>query len=290
MILDVSHLGGTTAWTSMTWHGETAWTSLAEEVRAIVSEQRSRLIYLGPVDGSVNLLNAPPDFPDECNPHPNQGGHRFWLGPQHRWRWPPPTEWEYSSAMSVAIDGGVLIVKQARIDSAYPALTREYAWEENRLRCTVRWEDDGRPCFGMHIIAVDTPFSISARLEPRDTAPAGLVLARMVDPAPEIELPHPAISVDQGFATVRAGIRELKLGFAPQELTSGRPDGWRLSVHPGPSGGKLLEMPDCGYLSQVWVGDESSDFAEIEQITPYLQADASGQCFSTIFIGATHQT
>jgi hypothetical protein len=188
--------------------------------------------------------------------------------------------------MSAEVDGGVLIVKHTRIDPAYPALSREYAWEGNRLRCTVRWADEGRPYFGMHVVAVDAPFAITARLEPCDAAPAGLVLARMVDPAPGIELPHAVVSVDEGFATVRAGICEVKLGFTPQPLTIGRPEGWSLTMNPGPCGGTCLEMPDHGYLSQVWVGDDSSDFAEIEQLTPLLHGDASGSCFSTIFIEA----
>jgi hypothetical protein len=244
------------------------------------------LIYLGTSDGSINLLNAPQARVLSDDGISNQGGHRFWLGPQHHWIWPPPTEWEYSPAMSCSVDCGVLIVKHARIDPAYPALTREYAWEGRRLRCTVRWNDEGQRYFGMHVIAVDTPFAITARLAPSEAAPAGLVLARMVDPEPAIQLPHPAILLNDGHATVRAGMRVVKLGFVPQPLTIGRPDGWSLSMHPGPCGGTSGESPDHAYLSQVWVGDDSSDFAEIEQITPFLSAERSGQCFSTIFIEA----
>jgi hypothetical protein len=139
----------------------------------------------------------------------------------------------------------------------------------------------------MHVVAVDTPFSITARLEPCEAAPSGLVLARMVDEVPPIQLPHPAISVDRGFATVHAGIREVKLGFFPQPLIIERPDGWGLSMQPGPCGGACLEMPDHGYLSQLWVGDDCSDFAEIEQLTPLVRGDDSGKCFSTIFLEAT---
>jgi hypothetical protein len=140
----------------------------------------------------------------------------------------------------------------------------------------------------MHVIAVDRPFTITARLEAGDAAPAGLVFARMVDEVPAIQLPHPAISVSDGSAMVRAGILETKLGFVPQTLATERADGWSLSMHPGPSGGPRGEMPDNGYLSQVWVGDESSEFAEIEQLTPLLRSNDSGKCFSTIFMEASH--
>jgi len=284
MSSNVSHSGFSTAWESLFWHGESAWSSVCGNVRAIVSEARSRLIYLGSTDGLTNLLNAPQR--DDATPDSNQGGHRFWLGPQHHWIWPPPTEWEYAPAVSVVVDGGVLVVKHARIDPAYPALVREYAWEGNQLRCTVRWADDGRPYFGMHVVAVDTPFAITARLEPCDAVPNGLVLARMVEPVPAIRLPHPAIFLRDGHATLRAGIQMVKLGFAPQTLTVEHSDGWNLFMHPGPCGGATGEMPDNGYLSQVWVGDGSSNFAEIEQLTPRLRGDSSGQCSSTIFIEA----
>jgi hypothetical protein len=284
-----SDSGFPTIWEKFSWNGETAWTSVCENVRAIVSEERSRLVYLGSNDGLVNLLNAPQFrvLPDD--PSLNRGGHRFWLGPQHRWKWPPPADWEYAPAMSCSVDHGVLMLHHVRMDSDYPALTREYAWEGRRLRCSVRWKDDGRPYFGMHVIAVDRPFTITARLESCDAAPAGLVIARMVDEVPAIQFPHPAISVSEGYATVRAGIRETKLGFVPQTLATGRPDGWSLSMHPGPSGGAGEEMPDHGYLSQVWVGDESSEFAEIEQLTSNLQGCTSEECFSTIYLEASQQ-
>jgi hypothetical protein len=276
-------------WSRTIWRGETAWSSECGGIGAIVSEARSRLIHLGAPDGSCNLLNAPwPRVsPDENNPWPNHGGHRFWLGPQHRWGWPPPSEWEYAPAMEALVDGAVLSLHHARIDPAYPALAREYAWEGNRLRCTARWADDGRPYFGMHVVAVDAPFAITARLGPCAAFPSGLVAARMADPVVPLQLPHPAISMDEGLATVQAGIREVKLGFVPQSLTLERAGGWSLSVIPGPCGGIPGEMPDHGYLSQVWVGDGSANFAEIEQVTPLLQGDASGKCSSTIFIEAS---
>jgi hypothetical protein len=37
----------------------------------------------------------------------------------------------------------------------------------------------------------------------------------------------------------------------------------------------------------VWVGDKTNDIAELEQLTPQLKGDASGNCSSTIYIVAT---
>ena len=281
-----------TTWEKSKWQGESAWISVNDGVRAVVSEARSRLIYLGAADGSFNLLNAPLPLlrPSPDNPWPNQGGHRFWLGPQHRWIWPPPTEWEYAPTQVATAKNGVLTLYHAHINKDYPALAREYAWEGCRLRCTVRWKDDGREYFGLHVVAVNTPFAITTRLQKSQDVPAGLVVARMVDPEKPIKLPHPSITIDGDTATVRGEIQSVKLGFTPQSLTIDRPHGWKLSVLPGPATVATADAPDQGYLSQVWVGDKIHDLAELEQLTPVLKGDASGQCSSTIYIEATQHS
>jgi len=285
-------LATTAAWEKTSWQGETAWASSQNNVRAVVTETRSRLIYLGAADGSLNLLNAPSPqvLLDKNNPWPNQGGHRFWLGPQHRWVWPPPADWEYSAAQKASTAAGVLTLQQKHTNTDYPAITREYAWEENRLRCTAHWKDDGHAYFGLHIVAVNTPFAITTRLEKNKAVPEGIVAARMVDPAAPIHLPHPSITIEGDQATVQAEIKTAKLGFAPQPLTIDRQLGWKLSVQPGPSTVATNEVPDQGYLSQVWVGDKTNDLAELEQLTPQLKGDAAGLCSSTIYIVATPPT
>jgi hypothetical protein len=282
-------LSAESSWVRTIWRGDSGWTAAQGAVRAVVIDDRSRLIYLGSLDGGINLLNAPypaakPTAPD---PSPNQGGHRFWLGPQRRWKWPPLREWEYSPAASAKADGTVLTVSQMHLDPSYPAIVREYAWEGNRLRCTARWQDDGRPYFGIHVVPVDAPLTVAARLERWDEVPAGAVAAQMVGPEPALEFPHPSVSVDGDTATVSSGIKTLKLGFAPQALTITRPYGWTLSVEPGPYEGVALGSPDRGYLSQVWVGSARDRLAELEQLSPYLKGDARGRCASTIYIVAT---
>jgi hypothetical protein len=279
-------------WQKTIWRGEPAWTSTVGLVRAVVSERRERLIYLGAANGSLNLINAPyPQvLPDDVNRWPNQGGHRFWLGPQSRWIWPPPTEWEYSAAAKVAVDRSVLQLQQPRYDSSYPAITREYAWEGSCFRCTARWADDGRPYFGMHVIPVDLPFLGRARLVRTDAIPLGVVNVQLERSMVDGFIPHPAVELDCQDATLRGGRRVIKLGFAPQPLTIDRPGGWKLSVLPGPNEGVVTETPDCGYLSQIWVGGPEHDLAELEQLTPYLRADTNGECASTIYIEAIPPT
>lgn len=282
-------LPGSTTWEGTTWHGEPAWTSVHGTVRAVVTTARERLIHLGSVDGIVNLLNAPYPhvLPSEQQPWPNQGGHRFWLGPQKSWVWPPPTDWEYAAAAAVRVDGGVLIVEQPLTDSSYPAITREYAWEGARLRCTARWRDAGRPYFGMHVIPVDLPFVGSARLSKTTEVPLGLVDVRLEGAAADNFLPHPAVTIDHEQATLSGGRKVIKVGFVPQSLTVARVKQWTLSVLPGPHEGIALDSPDLGYLSQIWVGAPEHDLAELEQLTPYLRGNAQGVCASTIYLAAT---
>ena len=276
-------------WEKITWREESAWSSTHGAVRAVVTEARCRLIYLGAPDGSVNLISAPYPhvLPREPGHWPNQGGHRFWLGPQSRWQWPPLTEWEYSAAAAISTAGPVLTLQARHADLAYPAITREYAWAGGHLRCTAHWADNGQPHYGLHIVPVDVPFAITTRLEARPGVPAGVVRAEMINPEPPLSLPHPAIVVADVRATVRSGLALVKLGFVPQALTIDRPRGWKLSVLPGPHQGVALDEPDHGYLSQVWVGGADRDIAELEQITPYLRGDANGRCASSIFLEVT---
>ena len=279
----------TATWEKTVWQDEPAWTSAQGPIRAIVTEARTRSIYLGAKDGSVNLLNAPwPQVhPDKKNPWPNQGGHRFWLGPQSRWVWPPPSEWEYSESHDATTGAGVLTLRHTRLNPEYPAITREYAWEGNRLRCTARWPETGRAYFGIHVVAVNTPFALSAHLERTPAAPAGLVVAQIVEPEAPIHLPRASIAIENDKALVKSGIETIKLGFASQPLTIERQPGWKLSVQPGPSTAATSESPDHGYLSQIWVGDATHELAELEQLTPYLKGDAQGCCSSTIYLEAT---
>jgi len=274
-------------WHKSTWHGEAAWYSDSGDCRAIVSEMRCRLIYLGPVDGSLNLLCAPARTPqpDAKESSPNWGGHRFWLGPQKRWIWPALPEWEHGACAAASAKDGVLSLQHAQRNTEYPALTREYAWEQDRLRCTVRWKDDGRPYYGMHVIAVDTPYQLNARLLAWDEVPEGLVEARMEAPVTKGILPNPALTVSGNEVHVQAGIRRVKTAFFPQPLVTTRQQGWTLRMLPGENQGTPLASPDLGYLTQVWVG-AYEDFAELEQLTPFLKGDASGTCASTMYLSA----
>jgi hypothetical protein len=273
-------------WQSTRWRGEAAWASTCGAVRAIVTEARQRLIYLGAADGTQNLLNAPlPHTPAE-DPWANQGGHRFWLGPQKKWAWPPVADWEYSAAQTVQLEHDCLVLQQPRRNPAYPALTREYAWVDHQLRCTARWTDPQGDFFGMHVVAVDVPLAGSAQLVRGREVPLGLVHVQIDHTATEGFLPHPAIALVRDRAIVRSGEKLLKVGFFNQPLTVDRAASWRLSILPGPHAGTVGPLPDHGYLSQIWVGGPEYDFAELEQLTPYLRSDGSTPCASTIFLAA----
>lgn len=276
-------------WSATEWCGEPARVSTQGGVRAVVSLARCRLIYLGAADGSLNLLNAPVPAaaPADASDSPNWGGHRFWLGPQKRWVWPAPVEWEHSAAATASERDGVLVLAHERRDPAYPALKREYAWDGARLRCTVRWQGDGRPYFGMHVVAVNTPFSVTARRVAWEEVPEGVVDVQMTGPVVRGLLAHPALAARGDRVVVTAGRKMAKCGFVGQTLEVDRPQGWRLALHPGPHEGLVLEAPDKGYLSQVWVGDAAVPLAELEQLTPYLIGGVEGVCASTVFLEAS---
>jgi hypothetical protein len=276
-------------WTQTSYNGEKAWASRRGSVLAVISEARGRLLYLGKGDGSANLLSAsfPCAAPTNANSSPNWGGHRFWLGPQARWIWPPLTEWEYSAAAKTGVDGDVLKLEFPRTNPDYPALTREYAWQGTRLRATVRWKDDGRAYYGMHVVAVQAPAEIIATPHKTDAVPCGLVAVRIDGYDVNGFLPHPAIREEDGRAHLRSGLgKSSKYAFPIQTLSVPRAEGWVLAMHPGPSEGVPVGASDGGLLSQVWVGNAGSTFAEIEQLSPLLLGDERGQCSSTCFLEA----
>jgi hypothetical protein len=273
-------------WTRQDWNGEPAWSSTHRGAKAIVSETRARLIYFGPEDGSHNLLSAPTPLlrPSATESAPNWGGHRFWLGPQSRWKWPPVSDWEFAAAARVETTGAALVLTHSQTDKRYPALQREYAWEQERLRCTVRWQHTGAPFYGMHVFAIEVPASIDVRLAKWDRVPHGIVGINGDSPNATNPLPHAAATVENDKVRLRSGLATGKFGFFPQILQVAR-GAHTLRVHPGVNQGIEIEAPDFGYLTQVWVGPEKATFAEMEQITPYLlSGDKGGWCASTVYL------
>ncbi len=274
-------------WQKTTWNNEPAWVAQNGAQEAIVSEARSRVIYIGPASGDHNLLSAPVPkaAPTPKIFAPNWGGHRFWLGPQSRWGWPPNTDWEFSAAQNVAMKGSELVITEVHHDLRYPSIQRVYVWEGEHLRCTARWRGGDKPYYGMHVVAIDVPAEIAPRLASWERVPFGLVAVRGDNSNATDPLPHPAITLKDGRAIAKSGIAVGKFGFYPQTL-SVRRGAWTLLVQNGPVEGTPIESPDFGYLTQLWVGDEHATFCELEQITPFLLPDDHGWCGSTIYLEA----
>jgi hypothetical protein len=226
--------------------------------------------------------------PTADNVAPNWGGHRFWLGPQSRWIWPPVKEWEFSAAEAVTSEGPVLRVKHARLNPAYPRVEREYSWSEDRLKCAVRWSGGEKPFYGMHVIAIDNPAEITARPYTWDHVPHGVVGVHGDTPNTQTPLPNAAVEVAGDRLRIRNGITTAKLGFPPQVLQVTRGD-WTLSVAPGEIQGTPIESPDFGYLSQVWVGPKQYTYSELEQLTPFMLPADDGWCGSTLYLQATRR-
>jgi hypothetical protein len=277
------------SWHRTTWEGEPAWAAESGEVLAIVSEARARLIHLGPAGRGSNLLSAPVPRPEpkDAGEAPNWGGHRIWLGPQKRWVWPPPRDWEFSSAAASHADGETLVLVHARSDPDLPALERRYRWDGDMLDCTVRWREAREPWYAMHVVAVDAPIAVTVSLRAWDEVPEGWVEVSMQGFATTGLRTHSALEEHgDGRITVRSGRKGGKWGFAPQPLTVARSGGWQLIVEPGPWTGLALGSPDQGYLSQVWVDAGESAFSELEQLSPYLLPEADGWSTSTVRLRA----
>lgn len=273
-------------WRSTKWHDEAAWVSTHGKLKAIVSVDRSRLIFFGPAESETNLINAPwpKNQPSEKEISPNWGGLRFWLGPQSRWIWPQPKDWEFSAADQVEAKGAHLILHESHRDPKYPQIVRDYSWDGDRLRCEVRWQKGEQPFYAMHVLPIDLPAEVNVQLQPWEDVPQGFVLIKDFKPVANPPA-HPSIELNGSTARLKTGVMMAKFGFAPQPL-SARLKGYVLTLSPGPLHGTAVESPDYGYHTQVWVGGPNVTFCEIEQITPFLLPAEDGWCGSTVFVEA----
>lgn len=264
-------------WRRDTWRGESAWVSESSGWRAVVSEARGRLIEFAEAEaGAPNLLQAPEDR-DAALAY---GGHRAWLGPQRDWKvsWPAPRDWEWSASASVAARGAVLELRMPRTDADYPELVRTYAWSGHQLLMGLSWRAEGTRHFqAIHILQMSG--CTVARLPVQDTAwlPFGY---GVIDPdQSRLVIPqdgdHPSVARTGGQLLVQRSTRMVKLGFTPQSLEA-YSRGYRVRLHPHSHRGELLDAPDAGLVTQVFLGDLGFELVEIEQLSPRLGPDEEG--------------
>lgn len=262
-------------WTPTTWNGEPAYQSRQGDILAIVSLSRARLMHFGPAEQpNLNLLNDPGlQQPADRSSYLNWGGHRFWLGPQKRWRWPPSHDWEFSPAIEHRANGADLILVLPHTDKPYPRVERVYRWREGQLECAGRWQASDEPWYAMHVVAVDPLQELSLKTTPTPEAPLGFVRVTQEEPITEGLLPHPALSPQNGRLHISPRAESLKLGFPIQTIRYEK-SGYTLLVAHGHYHGAVLSAPDHGFLTQIWFGKPSdATFSELEQISPFLQPD-----------------
>lgn len=285
IVIMTTRVTGMADWQPVEWRGGSAWVSETDAGRAIVSEARGRLVHFGPAESDLNLLNeveAVEPYRDGADSN-NWGGHRFWLGPQKTWVWPPNPDWEFSAARSVEVTGSRLVVTMPDSEDDFPGLVREYFWERDRLGCRVSWSGTDRPFYGMHVFAV--PAGTRPVVRPIDTVdvPLGLVKVTHDLPVRLENLPPGARATSAGALEFQPDAEAIKLGFPPQDL-EGRGAGWSLLVSPARVTGRIIHPPDFGFLTQIWVCPEGGDFLELEQISPYLVPEDGGTASSLVFL------
>lgn len=258
------------AWTATTWHDEPAYASSSQGWRAVVSVARARLMYFGPDDRDLNLLLAPP-----ARDNPNRlGGHRLWLGPQTEWPafWPPPAAWEYRAAEQATIDDGVLRLAMGDAGPGWPRLVRTYRWQGSSLVCGAEMSGGSRAVQFIHILQVPAGTLVRAEVHPADAFPTGYVrLLSSAGPFTARFMPPADASLAGDQLTLRHTGTVGKYGFRPQGLTGAR-SGHELVVTRGTQTGAVVDEPDAGFLSQVYLSDAREPFVEIEQLSPRFAA------------------
>lgn len=257
-------------WVRTTWHDEPAWESQAQGWRAVVSMTRARLMHFGPADTGANLLLAPPTRANRNR----LGGHRLWLGPQTEWPrfWPPPAAWEYQEAESVAVADGVLRLTMGDAGAGWPRLVRTYHWDGGNLVCGAETSGGTRPAQLIQILQVPSATTVRATVHPAGGYPAGYVrLLSTAGPFTARFVPPLHASLAGDVLTLRHTNTVGKYGFRPQALT-GALDGHELVVARGAQTGAVVDEPDEGFLSQVYLSEGGESFVEIEQLSPRFAA------------------
>lgn len=257
------------AWTTTTWNGESAREAVAGPWRAVVSIERARLMYFGPAERDENLLLAPPTRANRNL----LGGHRLWLGPQVEWPkiWPPPEAWEYEQPESVEEQNGQLRLRLRDAGGGWPRLTRTYEWKDGRLVCGAESRGGTHAAQFVQILQVppDTAVVLQAQREP--DFPAGYAqLAAGGLPFTGAFTPHPHVQREGDTLTLRLAPAILKVGARPQTIVAQRP-GYRLSVARGAVIGRVVDAPDQGFFTQIYLGGRES-FIELEQLSPRFAA------------------
>ena len=258
-------------WSPCHWNQETCWCSISGSWEAIVSSDRARLVYFGTGDGRHNLL-YPPGAVDLATA-PDWGGHRFWLGPQWKWDpiWPAPPDWERSPADLIEVDGATLTMRSAHRATGLPQLSRAYTWLNGDLCVKATWVGDSYQ--GIHIFQVPILAQIGAEGERSPTLPRGFGLLRAGSNQPPMtrfaELPAVLKTSRDGQFMIRYRAVETKLGFNPRTLTvyEGK---YGFQLKRGQVTGRDCGKPDDGLLTQVYTGNSTNAYMEVEQLSAVL--------------------
>ncbi|GAT32275.1 hypothetical protein TSACC_2673 [Terrimicrobium sacchariphilum] len=271
------------AWSPTKWQNTPAWQSRSGGWLAVVSESRARLIYLGPAEGRVNLLYAPP-APAPLRP---RGGHIAWLGPQAEWYggrevWPPPGGWESAGSASVSSSGDTLTMVLPRVANL-PVLSRSYFWKDRALHCQVAWSGGKGSYQVIQIVQLPPQAMVTAR--PGGASGGGFIRIsvdgrnRRESPAGSPEI---AMRAD-GAVQIRSREGRAKFGFPPQPLRAviGR---YSLVMERGETLGRVLDSPDAGFDTQVYVGGKVHPFVEIEQLSPRLKNAGKAENAFTVIL------
>lgn len=266
-------------WTATTWNGENACALETTVWRAVVSVERGRLVEFGLNGGATPLLFAP-----ETRDTPlGWGGHRVWLGPQLTWPavWPPPPQWESSAAAAVRAEGARLELDAPDAGDGWPRFTRIYELADGKLACRVRIAGGTRPVQIIQILQTPATTEASFRLhEVDETYPRGFVLlpplAVRKHAVAAQEIPPQMRLVGGGAARLRHTGTTGKFGFPAQTIVAR--NGvlvWQIAREPLQVA--VVDEPDDGFNSQIWLGGAEVPIVELEQLSPRFAAGAEAE-------------
>jgi hypothetical protein len=171
-----------------------------------------------------------------------------------------------------------------------PVLSRSYFWKDGALHCRAAWSGGKGSYQAIQIVQLPPRAVVEAL--PSGGSGDGFVRIsvdgrnRRESPAGS---PEAAVFAD-GSVRIRSREGRAKFAFAPQPLRAviGR---YSLVMARGETQGRVLDSPDAGFDTQVYVGGKVHPFVEIEQLSPRLKNAGKAENAFTVILtpGARNQ-
>ena len=160
-----------------------------------------------------------------------------------------------------------------------PQIYRHYHWTDSGFLCEAAWENSREPWCAMQIFAIPSGAQVQVDLHPAPGLPLGFGLFQIPTVLRIFPPPVPGVTVDGKAAHIRYGESSQKIGLPAASLCY-QLHGANVTVSRVESDAVAATLPDEGLVTQVYVGEASNPFIELEQLSSIRPASKGRQSFA----------